>query len=150
MEISNPIASQYVMNQGLASQLTAQSTQLPIKSDRFTVGNPPENNKVPAPTDEEQRLRSEEDKKKQQNTITDSSTNNTSENTQELLLASEQSILPNLNITNQQNTNSSPVSSPIAFSQQNSQSSAPIQSYLETSAMAAPSSGISSRVDIFV
>ena len=146
MEISNPIASQYVMNQGLASQLTAQSTQLQIKSDRFTVGNPPENNKVPAPTDEEQRLRSEEDKKKQQNTLADSSTNNTSENTQELLLASEQSILPNINITNQQNTNSIPV----ALSQQNNQFSAPIQSYLETSAMTSPSSGISSRVDFFV
>jgi hypothetical protein len=133
MEISNPIASQYVMNQGLAAQLTTPNAQLPIKSERFTTGNPPENNKVPAPTEEEQNLRSEKESQKQQNTP-------------ELLLANEQSFLPKLNLNSQHASNSSPVPLP----QQNNQISTPIQSYLETSSLATPRSEVSSRVDFFV
>ena len=57
MEISNPIATQYIVNQGVASQLNNQSKHLPVvKNERFS----PEN-KIPAPTEDEQRLKAEED-----------------------------------------------------------------------------------------
>ena len=147
MEISNPIASQYVMNQGLAAQLTTQSAQLPIKSERYSAGQPPDNNKVLAPTEDEQRLRSEEDKKKEQSGIV-TNNNPESEATQELILANEQNTLAKL--ANQQRAYQSPTS----LSQQEKQfpgnSPNPIQSYLENSAISTASSGISSRIDFFI
>ncbi len=51
MEISNPVASQYVSNQGITARLNTPASQLPVRSDNFSVerrdqdasGNPSRN-----------------------------------------------------------------------------------------------------------
>jgi len=160
MEISNPIASQYVTNQGLASQLNTQNKQLPVKSERFAVDN-----KVPAPTEDEERLRSEADKKKTQsanidenndiNKASDEQDNNSS-NQQNQLLNTNQQNYP-LSPATPRNLAESSTESQQLTSEQNATVlskekepvSGPIQSYIETSALSSEPSNIA-RIDYFI
>ncbi|MFK5891943.1 MAG: hypothetical protein QM504_01835 [Pseudomonadota bacterium] len=149
MEISNPIATQYVTNQGLASQLNAQNKQLPVKSDRFSVDN-----KIPAPTEDEQRLRSKADKKNKTSTGINDNSNNTSVE-QPTGLTSNQELLPlvtgnAINLAdNSRNFQQQPGQDAAIAFKQKEPVSAPIQSYLETSALNSGASQLS-RIDFFV
>lgn len=138
MEISNPIASQYVSNQGLAAQLNSQNAPLPIKSERFSV-NSKNPNQVPAPTEDEQRLRSEENKPKPANA-------------QQLILSESSAAANTYNdlASFQQSSNQQANQNPLPSLAQNKQLSGPIQSYMETSAMTGKAPDSSRRVDIFI
>jgi uncharacterized protein YgiM (DUF1202 family) len=165
MEISNPIALQYVSNQGLASQLNTQNKQLPVKSDRFSIEN-----KIPAPTEDEQRLRSEADKKKQLSAnINGNDSSNQIDKEQENNSANSQNQFLNNNLTNfpiAPATSGSLVSGNLPERQnipqqelseqditelvkEKEQLSGPIKSYLETSALGSETSNLA-RIDYFI
>jgi len=61
MEISNPIAAQYIVNQGIAAQLNDHGKQLPIVSEQFTTERKKANRK-----EEESEQQSFSQKKKAQ------------------------------------------------------------------------------------
>jgi len=149
MQISNPIATQYVTNQGLASQLNTQIKQLPVKSDRFSLDN-----KIPAPTEDEQRLRSEADKKNKQSAyVNDSSSNISLEQTAGLAINQENLPAANASARNLANNSGNPQQSAgqdvaVPFKQKEPLST-PIQAYLETSALNSDTSQLS-RIDFFI
>jgi hypothetical protein len=160
MEISNPIALQYVTNKGLASQLNAQNKQLPVKSDRFAVEN-----KVPAPTEDEERLRSEADKKKTQSANINENDNlnktgeeqgNNSSTSQNQLFNPNQTTFPLSPVTPRNLAENSNLSQQITseqdaavLSKEKEQLSGPIQSYLETSALSSKPTNLA-RIDYFI
>ena len=160
MEISNPIALQYVTNQGLASQLNNQNKQLPVKSDRFSVDN-----KIPAPTEDEQQLRSETDKKKTlaANVNENDKANKTGEeqangssSLQNQLFNDNQTVYPlsttaSRNLTANSNLSQQQISEQDSsvVSKENEQLSGPIKSYLETSTLSSEPSNLA-RIDYFI
>ncbi len=134
MEISNPVALQYITNQGLASQLNTQNKQLPVKSERFSLGN-----KIPAPTENEQRLRSEVDKKNKQPANTGENSDNSSVEYTGSLVVSQENLpaitgnarnLANNSGNSQQQTQGQ---DPAIVFRQKDPISTPIQNYLEIS-----------------
>ncbi|MFK5984849.1 MAG: hypothetical protein QM479_05440 [Pseudomonadota bacterium] len=153
MEISNPIALQYVTNQGLASQLNTQANQLPVKTERFSAEQ-----KIPAPTEDEQRLRSEEEKNKKQ------AAKLKEEQTENALVKSDQQ--PNssqtaFSIVTYANNNNNVLSkfqnspqtdselNPVPVNSKTNQISTQIKSYIETSALSSTTSNIS-KIDFFI
>ncbi len=157
MEISNPLASQYISNQGLASQLNTQGNQLPVKSDRFSVEQ-----KIPAPTEDEQRLRSEAEKRKRTSENTDerkigealankNSESNPALEDQQKALATTNNLLSDNNrdrLTPYKGGQGTELS-PTLSSEQNNQPSTPIKHYLETSALNSGTKGLS-QIDFFI
>lgn len=153
MEISNPIALQYVSNQGLASQLNTQGKQLPVKSERFSVEK-----KVPAPTEDEQRLRSEaenrrkppESTKEEEASIAQAESKNNSafaftQPTYPIPANATNNLAASFQNTQQQETGQSPAL-PV---EKGAQDSIPIKRYLETSSINSATSNLST-IDFFI
>ena len=140
MQISNPIATQYVTNQGLASQLNTQDKQLPVKSERFALDN-----KIPAPTEDEQRLRSEADKKNKQTAGLEINQENFPAVNGSARNLANNSASPQQQATEQYIAELSDDKEP----KQKEPVSAPIKSYLETSALSSGTPQLS-RIDFFI
>ncbi len=174
MEISNPIASQYVINQGLTSQLNDFGKQLPIKSERFSPRESLGKNKVPATTEDEQRLKSKQERteqdKNQQATLQSNPNSNSlednistngqgSQNPTYELIANNPRVLLQGNAQNNLQTNSNlpqafnPSNNAPAIAQNSEQNPnnlpEPIKRYLENSSLN-KLNGNASNIDFMV